>query len=42
MIQDGNVCCVHTVRGMLKSWTKLWCVLKPGVILLYKSDKGKV
>ena len=27
---------------MLKSWTKLWCVLKPGVILLYKSDKGKV
>lgn len=31
-----------TVRGMLKSWTKLWCVLKPGVILLYKSDKGKV
>ena len=30
------------VRGMLKSWTKLWCILKPGVILLYKSDKAKV
>ncbi|XP_059351231.1 oxysterol-binding protein-related protein 8-like [Daphnia carinata] len=29
------------VRGMLKSWTKLWCILKPGVILLYKSDKAK-
>ena len=27
---------------MLKSWTKLWCILKPGVILLYKSDKAKV
>uniref|UniRef100_A0AAY4DIP5 Oxysterol-binding protein n=1 Tax=Denticeps clupeoides TaxID=299321 RepID=A0AAY4DIP5_9TELE len=25
------------VRGMLKSWTKLWCVLKPGVLLIYKT-----
>jgi len=30
------------VRGSLKSWTKLWCVLKPGILLLYKSDKAKV
>ncbi|XP_025085320.1 oxysterol-binding protein-related protein 8-like isoform X2 [Pomacea canaliculata] len=29
------------VRGTLKSWTKLWCVLKPGVLILYKSDKQK-
>ncbi|XP_070199099.1 oxysterol-binding protein-related protein 8-like isoform X4 [Littorina saxatilis] len=29
------------VRGTLKSWTKLWCVLKPGVLILYKSDKHK-
>ncbi|KAG8522565.1 LOW QUALITY PROTEIN: Oxysterol-binding protein-related protein 5 [Galemys pyrenaicus] len=25
------------IRGTLKSWTKLWCVLKPGVLLLYKT-----
>ncbi|XP_017768264.1 PREDICTED: oxysterol-binding protein-related protein 8 isoform X2 [Nicrophorus vespilloides] len=29
------------VRGTLKSWTKLWCVLKPGMLLLYKSAKCK-
>ena len=29
------------VRGSLKSWTKLWCVLKPGLLLLYKSQKVK-
>lgn len=29
------------VRGSLKSWTKLWCVLKPGLLLLYKSQKAK-
>ncbi|XP_050411094.1 oxysterol-binding protein-related protein 8 isoform X2 [Patella vulgata] len=29
------------IRGTLKSWTKLWCVLKPGLIILYKSDKLK-
>uniref|UniRef100_S4RD86 Oxysterol-binding protein n=1 Tax=Petromyzon marinus TaxID=7757 RepID=S4RD86_PETMA len=27
------------IRGSLKSWTKLWCELKPGVLLLYKSSK---
>lgn len=30
------------VRGSLKGWTKLWCVLKPGMLLLYKSAKVKV
>lgn len=30
------------VRGTLKSWTKLWCILKPGLLLLYKSPKMKV
>ncbi|XP_037087750.1 oxysterol-binding protein-related protein 8-like [Pollicipes pollicipes] len=29
------------VRGTLKSWTKLWCVLKPGLLVLYKSEKAK-
>uniref|UniRef100_A0A3B3R8P0 Oxysterol-binding protein n=2 Tax=Paramormyrops kingsleyae TaxID=1676925 RepID=A0A3B3R8P0_9TELE len=27
------------IRGTLKSWTKLWCVLKPGVLLIYKTHK---
>nr|KAF6272249.1 oxysterol binding protein like 5 [Pipistrellus kuhlii] len=25
------------VRGTLKGWTKLWCVLKPGALLIYKT-----
>ncbi|CAI9724578.1 Hypothetical predicted protein [Octopus vulgaris] len=29
------------IRGSLKSWTKLWCVLKPGLLVLYKSEKQK-
>uniref|UniRef100_A0A1A9ZBM1 Oxysterol-binding protein n=1 Tax=Glossina pallidipes TaxID=7398 RepID=A0A1A9ZBM1_GLOPL len=36
---DGNQ--TDKVRGTLKSWTKLWCVLKPGLLLLYKSPKTK-
>ncbi|XP_053417023.1 oxysterol-binding protein-related protein 5 isoform X2 [Nycticebus coucang] len=28
------------VRGTLKSWTKLWCVLKPGALLIYKTPSG--
>ncbi|XP_018608134.2 oxysterol-binding protein-related protein 5-like isoform X2 [Scleropages formosus] len=27
------------IRGTLKRWTKLWCVLKPGVLLIYKTPK---
>ena len=30
------------IRGSLKSWTKLWCVLKPGLLLIYRSQKAKV
>lgn len=30
------------VRGTLKGWTKLWCVIKPGLLVLYKSEKQKV
>ncbi|XP_057693834.1 oxysterol-binding protein-related protein 5 [Corythoichthys intestinalis] len=29
------------IRGSLKSWTKLWCALKPGVLLIYKSPKSE-
>ncbi|QQP48954.1 Oxysterol-binding protein, partial [Caligus rogercresseyi] len=29
------------VRGSLKSWCKLWCIVKPGLLLLYKSPKVK-
>lgn len=25
------------IRGTLKSWTKLWCILKPGILLIYKT-----
>ncbi|XP_036399421.1 oxysterol-binding protein-related protein 5-like isoform X1 [Megalops cyprinoides] len=28
------------IRGTLKSWTKLWCVLKPGLLLIYKTPTG--
>lgn len=27
------------IRGSLKGWTKVWCELKPGLILLYKTPK---
>ncbi|XP_004713661.2 oxysterol-binding protein-related protein 5 isoform X3 [Echinops telfairi] len=27
------------IRGTLKSWTKLWCVLKPGLLLIYKTPE---
>ncbi|XP_059179710.1 oxysterol-binding protein-related protein 8-like isoform X2 [Physella acuta] len=29
------------VRGTLKSWTKLWCVCKPSMLIIYKSEKMK-
>lgn len=43
-IQDPTVVVLEDwlkVRGTLKSWTKLWCVLKPGLLLIYKSQKTK-
>jgi hypothetical protein len=27
------------IRGTLKNWFKLWCVVKPGLVLIYKNDK---
>ena len=32
-------CFVFQIRGTLKSWAKYWCVVKPGIIIVYKSDK---
>ncbi|XP_076861792.1 oxysterol-binding protein-related protein 5 isoform X2 [Brachyhypopomus gauderio] len=29
------------IRGTLKSWTKLWCALKPGVLLIYKGQSSE-
>jgi hypothetical protein len=29
------------VRGSLKNWIKLYAILKPGIMLLFKSDKAK-
>lgn len=29
------------IRGSLKNWIKLYVILKPGIMLLYKSDKMK-
>lgn len=27
------------MRGTLKGWAKFWCVVKPGMLLIYKSAK---
>lgn len=27
------------VRGTLKGWTKIWCELKPGLLIIYKTPK---
>uniref|UniRef100_A0A2K6G628 Oxysterol binding protein like 8 n=1 Tax=Propithecus coquereli TaxID=379532 RepID=A0A2K6G628_PROCO len=37
---EYNLYCALYIRGTLKSWTKLWCVLKPGVLLIYKTQKN--
>ncbi|RUS74197.1 hypothetical protein EGW08_018045, partial [Elysia chlorotica] len=29
------------VRGTLKGWTKLWCVCRPAMLVIYKSEKMK-
>ncbi|XP_055900549.1 oxysterol-binding protein-related protein 8-like isoform X2 [Biomphalaria glabrata] len=29
------------VRGTLKGWSKLWCVCKPAMLIIYKSEKMK-
>ncbi|XP_065835192.1 oxysterol-binding protein-related protein 8-like isoform X2 [Oscarella lobularis] len=30
------------IRGSLKIWAKLWCVVKPGLLLIYKNEKQEV
>lgn len=45
MLKDPSVVIIADwlkVRGSLKSWMKLWCILKPGLLVLYKSHKAKV
>lgn len=40
-IKDKSVTIVSSwlkIRGTLKSWSKYWCVVKPEVIIVYKSD----
>lgn len=39
MLASPTVAPSPQIRGTLKSWTKLWCVLKPGVLLIYKTPK---
>ncbi|XP_037070276.1 oxysterol-binding protein-related protein 5-like [Pollicipes pollicipes] len=29
------------VRGTLRGWSKLWCELRPGLLLLYKTEQAK-
>nr|XP_039260718.1 oxysterol-binding protein-related protein 8-like [Styela clava] len=29
------------IRSTLKNWSRIWCVLKPGVLILYKTQKLK-
>jgi len=41
-IKDKSVTILSSwlkIRGTLKSWAKYWCVVKPEVIIVYKSDK---
>ena len=40
MLEPEGTCCFLQIRGSLKSWTKLWCALKPGVLLVYKTPKA--
>ena len=43
MFFNNDLCTLHVllqIRGSLKSWTKLWCILKPGVLLIYKTPKN--
>lgn len=29
------------IRSTLKNWTRMWCVLKPGMLIVYKNSKQK-
>jgi oxysterol-binding protein-related protein 8 len=45
VLKDSSVVIVSDwlkVRGTLRDWTKLWAILKPGLMLLYRSPPSKV
>jgi len=45
VLKDSSVVIVSDwlkVRGTLRDWTKLWAVLKPGLMLLYRNPPSKV
>ena len=45
VLKDSSVVIVSDwlkVRGTLRDWTKLWAILKPGLMLLYRNPPSKV
>lgn len=45
VLKDPSVVIVSDwlkVRGTLRDWTKLWAILKPGLMLLYRNSPSKV
>jgi hypothetical protein len=45
VLKDSSVVIVSDwlkVRGTLRDWTKLWAILKPGLMLIYRSPPSKV
>jgi len=45
VLKDSSVVIVSDwlkVRGTLRDWTKLWAILKPGLMLLYRNSPSKV
>eukprot|EP00794_Sanderia_malayensis_P018145 gene18145-19955_t len=41
-LKDSSVVILSSwlkIRGTLKSWSKFWCVMKPGLLFIYKSHK---
>ncbi|XP_048585606.1 oxysterol-binding protein-related protein 8 isoform X2 [Nematostella vectensis] len=44
-IKDPSVIILSSylkIRGSLKGWAKFWCVVKPGMLIIYKSPKHGV
>ncbi|CAF5211843.1 unnamed protein product, partial [Rotaria magnacalcarata] len=44
VLKDSSVVIVSDwlkVRGTLRDWTKLWAILKPGLMLLYRNPPSK-
>ncbi len=45
VLKDSSVVIVSDwlkVRGTLRDWTKLWAILKPGLMLLYRNSPSNV